>query len=394
MNDRTIEAPAATGRGGLGLRLRIMLIFALHAACVGTLFSRVAELQQARGLSEGTFGLVLTGLPCGVFLGSLGVPRLIERHGTRRVMAVGFSGFCAMPALIALAPGAAGFWAGLVGFGLFLALANVPINVEADRVALATGQPTMLKCHGSWGLGFLAVTAAGALAIRAGVPPVAQFLLLAAGVWLAVALLILPLAECPPRGHSRTGPPPRFSLPDRTTFAIMGFSLAGVIFEGVTRQWSVIYLRDTQGAAGWIAALTLPAIMLTQTAGRFLGDRVIARFGERAMGRGLAVLMLAGGALLVWGADIATALAGCLLIGLGISVVHPLAAMAVARAPQRPAAESVAAFATLQTLVGFTAPVLFGLIAGSAGLQVAFAALLPLPALAWICARFLRPRDG
>jgi fucose permease len=394
MTEAAEDRPATPRGGALSPRLRIMVIFALHAACVGTLFSRIAELQEARGLDAGTFGLVLTGVPCGVFVGSLAVPRLIERHGTRRPMAVAFALFALMPMLIAMAPGAGGFWAGLALFGLFLALANVPMTVEADRVALATGAPTMLKCHGSWGLGFLAVTAAATLAIRAGLPPPAQFALLAGGIWLAVLLVVLPLRESPPRAHARTGPPPRFALPDATSLAVMGFALSGVVFEGVTRQWSVIYLRDTHGAVDWVAALTLPTIILTQTAGRFAGDALIARIGERWLGRVTAVLTFCGAVLLIWGGSIVWALAGCLLIGLGISVTHPLAAVAVSRSPHRPAAESVAAFASLQTVINFSAPVLFGLLAGSAGLQAAFAALLPLPILAWICARALRPRGG
>lgn len=374
------------------LRLRVMAIFALHAVCVGGMFSRIAEVQRALGLTEAAFGLVLTGIPCGVLAGTLVVSRLIERLGTRATLLGAFPLFALSLPAVGLAAAPLPLWLSLFAYGLFLSLANVPMNVEADRVALRTGRSMLLKCHGFWGVGFLVTSGAAALAIRAGVSPMAQFVTVLAAVCLLTLLVVGTLAESPPRPFSRTGRAPRFALPDRTTLLVMAFALSGIVFEGVTRQWSVIYLRDTMGAADWIAALTLPAAVATQTAGRFLGDFAIDRIGERALGRLLAATTLAGGLLFVQGASIRAAFAGCLLIGLGISIVHPLGAAATARAGNRPASEAVAAFSSLQTMVGFTAPVVFGLIAEAGGLRLAVAAILPLPLMSWYFSRVLLPR--
>jgi Na+/melibiose symporter-like transporter len=373
------------------LRLRCMAIFALHAVLVGGFFSRIAELQRGLGFSEARFGLVLTGVPVGVLIGTFVVSRLAERLGTRRLMMTGFMLFAVMPPLAALAPGFGTFYLSLIGFGLFLSLANIGMNVEADRIGLATGKPMLSAAHGCWGIGFLITAALSAGAIRIGIPPLTQFLAMLAGLLIAVATLIRALRESPPRRHDRAGPPPRFALPDRMTFLVMAWALSGFVIEGVTRNWSVIYLRDTLGAADWIAALTLPALMATQTAGRFLADAAVARIGEVGLGRVLAVISALGLTALAFSTSVPVALAGCFLIGLGISINHPMAIGAVARQPGRPSSESVAALASLQTLIGFVSPTFFGLISAAGGMRMAFAVLLPLALMSWWFARVLAP---
>jgi Na+/melibiose symporter-like transporter len=368
-----------------------MAIFALHAVLVGGFFTRIAELQRGLGLSEARFGLVLTGVPVGVLIGTLLVSRLAERLGTRRLMILGFTLFALAPPLAALAPGFAAFYFSLIAYGLFLSLANIGMNVEADRIALATGKPMLSAAHGCWGIGFLITAALSAAAIRLGISPLTQFLAMLIGVLIAVATLIWNLRESPPRRHDRAGPPPRFALPDRMTVLVMAWALCGFVMEGVTRNWPVIYLRDTIGASDWVAALTLPVLMATQTAGRFLCDPVVARIGEVALGRALAVISAIGLTALVLSTSVPVALAGCLLIGLGISINHPMAIGAVARQPGRPSSESVAALASLQTLIGFLSPTLFGLMSAATDMRIALAALLPLAAMSWWFARMLAP---
>jgi predicted MFS family arabinose efflux permease len=368
-----------------------MLVFGLHAMIVGGFFSRIAEVQRELGFSETTFGLVLTGVPVGVILGTLVVSRLVEGWGTRRVMAVNFTLFAMATLAAGAVSGFGGFFAALAAFGFTLSLANVAMNVEADRVALATDRPMISKSHGTWGLGFLLATAGAALAIRAGVTPEQQFWVVAGIVLLAVAVLILPLAESPPRKFARSGPPPRFAMPDRGNLLILAFAASGILLEGITRSWSVIYLRDAFGAADWVAALTLPSIVVMQTAGRFLSDTMARRLGEIGLARMMSSVTLAGVVLLVLTPSITLALLACALIGFGISITHPMATVANARRPDRPASENVAAFASLQNVLAFLGPSGFGLIAGATDLRVALACLLPLPFLAWYFAKELRP---
>lgn len=366
-----------------------MLIFGLHAVLVGGLFSRLAEVQQSLGLSEAWFGLALTAVPLGGLVGTFLSPGLIRRIGTRRVLLAGFALAGATPVLAGAATGWLGLFAGIFAFGVMMAITSIASNVEADRVALASGAAMIARSHGSWGLGFLLCSLLASLAIRAGVTPMQQFWLMflvaaAAGAWLLV-----PLRESPERPHDGRPGGQRLALPDRATWLVLSYALSGMVLEGVTRNFSVIYLRDGFGAADWLAALALPAFVVAQTLGRFVTDPLIARLGEARFSRALSVISLIGLAGLAVTGSLWVALAACAVIGLGASATIPMATVALARGARRPVAESMAAFAVVQSGVGLIAPVIYGWAAGAVDHRFALALMLPLPVLAWLCARHI-----
>jgi fucose permease len=372
---------------------RVMAGFALHATTVGSLFARLPEIQKSLALSESTFGLVLLCLPVGVVLGSVVMAQAVEKWGPKRLMLVGIPLIAAVLLLVAAASSAATLGGALFVFGLAFATSNVAINVEADRVEVADGRRIMSRCHGWWALGFLAATLVSAGLIRLGVSPMAQFALLTVLLSALVPAFLRALPVSKPRAAGAAAPR-RFALPGKSTLLIGGFALAGVVLEGTTRSWSVIYVRDTFGAADWLAALALPAIVVTQTAGRFVGDSLVERWGPVPVARVVALMLLAGTIVITLAPVTAVALGGFALIGAGVSIVIPQAFSAAARLGDRPAAESMAAFATLSTLMGFLGPPLFGAAAEWLGLRMAFALFIPLPLVSLAFAGYLGKAAG
>ncbi len=377
-----------------GLRLnptrRVMAAFALHATAVGSLFARMPEIEKTLALSDATFGLALVGIPAGVLVGSVLLAPAVEAWGPKRLMLAGVPAMAALAALTAVAPSAATLGGALFAMGLAFAAANLALNVEADRIEAAESRRILNRCHGWWAVGFLIATLASAGLIRVHVAPIAQL----AGVAVLLALLVpVVLAGLPfsvPRAAA--GPKRRFALPGRATLLIGGFALAGTVLESTTRSWAVIYVRDTFGAADWIAALALPAIVVTQMAGRFVGDGSVERWGVGAVARATALFLLAGMMAVTLAPATAAALVGFALTGVGISIVQPISFSAAARWGDRPAAEGMAAFATLSTLMGFLGPPLFGGLAQSLGLRPAFALFIPLPLVAVVFAGYLRAK--
>ena len=375
-------------------RLAILLVFGLHGIIVGTLFSRIPEIQAGLGLGEADLGLALIGVPAGVFTGSLLISRLIETSGTRRLLLFAFPMFAGSVVLAGLAFDTATLFLCLALFGLCLTSCNVAMNVEADRVEAATGTRVMNRCHGTWGIGFLAATLVGTGAVAAGVPPLAHFVAVFAVVVAADAILVAPMAASPPRAHAGLTRMPRLALPTVGVLLIIGFACSGIVLEGSTRNWAIIYLRDDFHTEAWIATLALPAIIVAQIAGRFLADGLIDRFGPVRVAIALSAVSLAGVVVIVSVGSVLVALLGFALIGLGISTVHPQALSAAARRGDRPASLNVAAFSTIQTAIGFLSPPIFGFVAARYGIRTSFAIMLPLPFVAIAFARFLAPRDG
>jgi fucose permease len=370
-------------------RITITLIFALHGMTVGSLYSRVSDLQLAMDLSPAALGLAFVGIPAGVFCGSLLVSNLIEKQGTRLTLLCATPLFGLGPTLASLALGAVSLFAALFLCGLGLTTVNVTMNVEADRVEHATAARLINRCHGTWSLGVFAATLAGTAAVAAGLPPTVHFLLVFLVQLAGVAVIIAPMEPSPPRAHAGGAQRKRFALPTLGVVLILAYAAGGILLDGTTRNWSVIYLRDQFAPPAWIATLTLPSIVIAQISGRFLADGFIERFGVVRVAAVLAAVSFVGLSLVVSAGTIPTTLVGFALVGLGISTVHPQSLSAVARLGDRPSSENVAAFSTLQTVLGFVSPPFFGLIASHFSTRTAFACFLPLPLLAIAFARYL-----
>lgn len=386
--------PGPLTRFGDLRRVTILLVFATHGITVGSLFSRIAEIQSSLGLTEAELGIAIVGVPAGVFIGSLFISRAIERWGTREALLVALPSFGVALVCAALAFSTPSLFAALLFFGLSLSSCNITMNVEADRVEAATDRRLINRCHGTWSVGFLAASVLGTGMVAAGVPPLAHFVVILAVIFAATALVVGPMEASPPRPHKGNVKPRRFAAPTVGVLFILGFACSGIWLESSSRNWSVIYLRDEFTAAAWVATLTLPAFITTQIAGRFSADALIERFGPVRVARVLAAVSLAGLLLVVAGTSIAMTLAGFALIGLGIATVHPQSLSAAARLGDRPSSVNVASLANIQTVIGFIAPPLVGFIASRYGIRAAFAFALPLPILAIFFARYLAPREA
>lgn len=373
-------------------RVTILLIFAVLGVALGSLFSRIAELQLAIGLSEAQLGIAFVGVPTGVFLGSLFISRGIEWRGTRFVFLVSLPVFGAALILASFAFDTGSLYAALFVFGLSLSSSNIAMNVEADRVEAATGRRLINRCHGAWSVGFLAASLAGTGMVALGVPPTLHFVFVLAAIMAAWAAIVRPMEQSPPRVHAGKAKAPRFALPSAGVLLIMGFAFSGILLDGSTRNWSVIYLRDEFSTAAWVATLALPSVVVAQIVGRFAADGLIERFGPVRVARTLAAVSVVGLALIVGTPWVIVTLIGFALIGLGISTVHPQSLSAAARLGDRPASVNVASFSNMQTVIGFVAPPLFGLIAERYGIRTSFALILPLPILAIVFARYLAPK--
>lgn len=372
--------------------LTIRLTFFEHALIAGSMTTRIADFQTGLHLDAAGLGIALLGQPLGALATIFVASSIIERAGTRPVLAIGLPVLALSSLGLALAPGLAAFIALFALYGAAFAITNVAINVEADRVEAASGRIVMNSCHGVWSVGFLLAALLGTLARGIALPPGVH---LAAVVPFALAFAFafgLPMQPAPPRPHAG-GPAKRVAWPTRMTLLLLGYMLASIFIENASRAWSVIFMRDTFSAPAWVDTLTLPAYLATMSIGRLLADRVVVRLGPVWVAQGAGVLALAGLVMVALAPDASWALAGFALAGLGICVNFPLTISAAARTGDRPASENVTALTLSNQFVGLGTPPLIGTLAGLFGLRSVYAALTLPVLLSFFLARHLaRPR--
>lgn len=369
------------------VRRRILGAFALHAITVGALATRLPDIQTRLGLDESTLGFALTVSAIGALVIYLFASKLEQRLGTRWLALGALSVAAVATAAMTLAPSI--HWLYLLNFifGAAATLANVAINVEADRVEAATGRRIMNRCHGVWSLTLFAVSLAGAGLRGAGVGQ-ALHLWVHAGVTLVLLVLVfVPMQPQPPREAAGTANRARFAWPSLATLAIVAFGIGGDLLHGAANSWSIIYLRDTFDTSRLIEGLALPAFIFAMAASRLTADRWLDAYPARHVARAHLGLAILGVLAVVLAQEPLLALAGFALIGAGVGVVYPMMISAAARLGDRPAAENVAAMTLVVQILTLGAPLFVGAIAETWSLRVAFAAFLPLLLLGVAMAR-------
>jgi MFS family permease len=372
-----------------GARAAVAAVFFANGAGFASWVPHIPAVQATLGLSPSVLGFSLLAMAAGALVGIPLSGLVTSRVGSRAVVrAAGILFFVALP-LPLLASDLPTLIAALAVLGAGNGALDVSMNAQAVAIEARWSRPIMSSFHGMWSLGGVAGAGAAAGALASGVGPTAH--LLAATAALAAVALVAFSGLLPPDDDLRAGEP-RFARPTRAVLGLGVVAFLGLMAEGAVGDWSAVYLRHALGTTAATAALGFAAFSLTMAAGRFLGDALVARFGDarvvRACAGGAAVAL---GAALVVGRP-AAAIAGFAAAGFGVANVVPIVFRAASRIPGVAAGHGIAAVGTFG-YVGFLAgPPTIGLVAEALGLPVALGVIVA--ALAWIArgARDVRGR--
>jgi hypothetical protein len=241
-------------------------------------------------------------------------------------------------------------------------------GVEAETLA---GKTIMSGLHGMWSIGVLAGALAGSLAAQLNVDPRIQFT--AMGVLIAAAgQAARPwLAGDPSSGPTADIDVPKFVWPRGLLLLIGLVAFAAIFVEFAASSWAALYMHWTLHTSQAIAALAAALFALAMAAGRLAGDFVVRRVGPTWSVRGCGILATAGCLVVAIAPGTWIAMLGFVLIGLGVSVVVPLAFAAAGHSGTSPAV-GVAGVATISYGAGLAAPSLMGGVADIASLRIAF----------------------
>ena len=366
----------------LGLNLpahrRVFAAFFLYAFCFGSFFPRLGELQRSMAVSEGQLGLGLVGAAFGTLI-SLGLAgRWVERAGQRRTLLVLLPVVPLCYALAAWANGPLALFLCLLPAGLCIGAIELVVNLEADRVEHQGGRRIMNRAHSFWSFGFFGAALLGVLAARLGISPQVQLGLMVPLCLLLTLLLLGRFEAAPPRSGGRAEPAPRLVRPTAPILALVALSLSALVLEGAAFDWSAIYMRDAFGAAPFIGGLAVTVGGFTQAVTRYVADPFVERYSPVRVSRGLLVLLGFGNALVAFAPAWPVALLGFALMGVGTSVLFPLAMSCAAQRTDRPAATNVASLAQIAFVSFLLAPPLLGFAAQLWGIRWAFGLGLPL----------------
>jgi MFS family permease len=388
----TDSPPSVAGRFGLAFapRRRVFAAFFLYAFAIGGFYPRLAELQRSMRLSESELGIGLIGAACGTLVSLTLAGRLIERVGHRRTLLALLPALPLCYALAAHASGMVALFVCLLPAGVCIGAIELLVNLEADRVEHQGGRRIMNRAHAFWSFGFFGAGLLGALAARLGISPQWQLAGMVPLQALLIALLLGGFEAAPHRTGSNAEPAHHLARPTLAILALVLFSLSALVLEGAGIDWSAIYMRDVFDAAPFIGGLAVATGACAQGAARYVADRFVERHSAWTIARTLLGVLGLGTLLVTVAPAWPVALLGFALMGVGTSVVFPLAMSAAAQRTDRPAATNVAALAQISFVSFLLGPPLLGFVAEHVGIRWTFGVGLPLVILSLVVSPILR----
>ena len=345
-----------------------MLLFGITVSTFGVLW---AELMPALRLDEADIGNAQLASPLIAIVILLAGGAIVAITGKKRLA---LAGLVILGGAMIVTARADGFWA-LIGALLLQGTAFGALEMVINSATLdwehATGRSVMNAMHAGFSGGaVIGALVAGAL-LEAGWTY--QDLLYAIAALSAIALLAtLPIAYAPETGGDSSSPLAAFhilAVPAIAWLALIG--LLGVVGETVAIGWSVIYLQQL-GADVLASGAAFALFNATMFVGRLLNAPLVARWGPRvSLVVSGALLVIAGGLLLLPQPQLWIAIVAFALCGVGVAGVIPTVLSAAARvAPGQSGAITGAIMATAY-LCFIIIPPLIGAIAVRYGLQLA-----------------------
>ncbi|MGX5697291.1 MFS transporter [Agromyces soli] len=414
--DPSARAPLASARWA------VMAQFVLFGLIMASWTSRMPSVRDALGVTALQLGSLLIVGGIGSLIGALTVGALIGRFGTRRVLAAGTAGNVVGFAVLAFALAEGSFPLFVVGSlvnGWCGALVNVPINVNGAAVERGLGRTVLPQFHAGFSIGAGLGALTGAGFAWAGVDIAWQIVVITIVVTVLRALTLVAATSPshdadasarPARGRAGAGSGAggagaahgRGRAPGAMRTALSAWLephtlllglvlLSASIAEGSANSWLAIAVVDGFDTSEATGAVAFGTFDLAMTAFRFIGSRLVDRFGRVAVLRGSGAAALVGVAAFVFAPTLWLAWVGIVLWGCGAALSNPIAIAAASDDPAR-AAQRVPVVTSFSTITMLTAPPLLGMLADEVGARLALSVVGIAAIVSLSVAGAVRPR--
>ncbi|MDT5360742.1 MAG: hypothetical protein QOC69_2504 [Mycobacterium sp.] len=355
-------------------RVAAAALFLTNGAIFANMLPRFPEIKTDLGLSNAAYGAAIAAFSAGALVSGLTAGALIRRFNSSRVGVIATLGIASFVFVAAIAPSPVLFAGALFIAGAADSVTDVAQNAHGLRVQRNYGRSIINSLHAVWSVGAIVGGLMGAAAIALHVPR-GVHLAFSGAVFSVVVLIAYPFLLRGPdhddHPAARTAGAGKIGLGVYAVLAaLVGIAIAGAAIEDAGSSWATVYLRDSLSAPAAIAAFGYIALVSFQFIGRLFGDRLVDRFGERAVARAGGLIAAAGmGAALAFPSVPAT-IAGFAAAGFGSATLIPAAMHGADRLPgMRPGTGLT--IVTWLCRVGFLmSPIIVGVVADATSLRV------------------------
>jgi MFS family permease len=355
-------------------RIAVAALFLTNGAIFANLLPRYPEIKTDLHLSNAVYGAAIAAFSGGALVAGLAAAALIRRFHSSRVAVVGTIGIATFVVIAGLATSPVVLAAALFVAGASDAITDVAQNAHGLRVQRNYGRSIINSFHAVWAVGAIlgGLMGAGAIAIHM---PRTTHLLIAGVIFSAVVVIAYPyLLRGPdhddhPAARTTGGEGAGLAV-YATLVALVVIAIAGATVEDAGSSWATLYLRDNLGASGAIAVFGYVALVGFMFIGRTIGDRLVDRFGERAVVRAGGFVSAAGMGTALAFPSVPGTIAGFAAAGFGVATLIPAAMHGADQLPGLRPGTGLTVVTWLMRVGFFGAPLLVGVVADATSLRV------------------------
>ncbi len=349
-------------------RVAVASFFFIAGISFASWASRIPDIKVALNLSDAALGAVLFALPVGSMTSLPLAGWLVAKFGSKRIATFAV---CCYPLMLTMIGMAGSVWqlvAVLFFFGLLGNMCNISINTQAVGVEALYTRSIMATFHGIWSLAGFMGAALGTFLVSKNLSPLIHFWLICGGCLL---LLIAIQRFALPKDASHPDQP-IFVKPDSSLLKLGFIAFSCMVCEGTMFDWSGVYFQKVVEVPKELTTLGYAAFMGTMAGGRFLGDRIVTKFGKQKVLQTSGVVITTGLLIAVIFPTIIFATIGFLLVGLGVSSVIPLVYSTAGKSAKMSPSVALAAVSTIGFLGFLMGPPVIGFIAQVFSLRWSF----------------------
>jgi MFS family permease len=396
MSSSTLVKPSVTDRRA---RLAVALLFFTNGALFANLIPRYPQIKADLGLSNAAYGLSVAAFPAGAIVAGMAAGVLIRRFSSSRVAVAGTLVTAVGVLAAGLSPSVLLFAGALFLAGAMDAITDVAQNAHGLRVQRRYRRSIINSFHAIWSIGAVTGGAMAAAAIAVGLPRGVHLTI--SGVLFAVVALValrfcLPGADTEPTQDQVYADPTAVPAFRARTWLIVAalvlIAIGGAIVEDAGNSWAAVYLSGSLNAPAAVAAWGYIALVGAQFIGRLIGDRLVDRFGQRAVARTGGLIVAAGMGLALAVPTVAGTILGFAAAGFGVATLVPAAMHEADELPGLKAGTGLTVVSWLMRLGFLLSPPLVGAVADATSLRTGLLVVPIAGLIVIVLAGILKPR--
>lgn len=355
------------------VRLAISLFYFGQGIVFASWASRIPDLKSILQLSDAQLGSVLLALPVGQLITMPISGRLTTKFGSRKMLSISTPIYAIALTILALAT--TGWQLALFLFILGVSgnLCNIALNTQGVAGERYYGKPIMTSFHGAWSVGGFSGALVGLLMVNLHLSPLVHFWIIAALAWIHIFINYRYLI---PKQTPKTSEKAKlFTKPQGVLVQLGIIGFCSMATEGAMFDWSGVYFKDIVKAPHSLVILGYASFMIMMAGGRFLGDKIIARFGRKRSLQVSGIIISTGMFISVIFPYVVPATIGFMLVGIGVSGIVPMV-YSIAGSNTKVAPGIALAMVSGVSYFGFLmGPPLIGYISAISSLQYSYAVI-------------------